>query len=247
MAHPEQMAFFADVIGAFPAHFAGRVLDVGSNDLLGGPHTLLTTPRYVGVDLAAARNVDVVARGEALPFPRRRFDVTMSSECFEHARGWRRILVEMVAATRPGGLVVVSAAATGRPEHGTTRSDGGSASPASVARGEEWYRNLTPGRVRRSLVGLGLAARIVLVDRAAGDVYLVAVVRPARPGDAPALGGIRCSVRARCRSSRPRRPLDERILLRIAGDRGLAAAKAVWAGARRAARRVTRRDGARSG
>ena len=237
------MAFFAEVVAAFPEHFAGRVLDVGSNDILGGPHTLLRTDRYVGIDLAPLANVGVVARGEALPFAPRRFDVAMSSECFEHARRWRQILIEMVGSTRPGGLVVVSAAATGRSEHGTTRSDGGAASPASAAIGEEWYRNLTRPRVRRALTGLGLGARIVCVDRAAADVYLAAVVHPARPDDVAALHRIRRTVRARGRADGPRRPLDERILLRVAGDRGLTIGKAAWGRIRRTVGRPTRSAG----
>jgi len=233
VAHPTQMAFFTSVVERFPGHFAGRVLDVGSADLLGGPHTLMTTDRYVGVDLARQANVDVAARGEALPFPSRCFDVAMSSECFEHAPEWRSILAAMVDATRPGGLVVISAAATGRLEHGTTRSDGGFASPATVTQGQEWYRNLSRRQIWRAILGRRLTARLVFVDRAACDLYVAALVRPARSADVAALRDLRRHVRADRRPNRGRRPLDERIVLRVAGDRGLASAKALWMGWRR--------------
>jgi SAM-dependent methyltransferase len=222
VAHPAQLAFFADVVARFPDHFAGRVLDVGSHDVNGGPHTLIDPARYVGVDLAPGRNVDVVADGAMLPFPSAGFDVVMSSECFEHAPAWEAILAEMVRTLRAGGLIVCSAAATGRREHGTTRSDGGAGSPATVARGQEWYRNLTGRRVRRALRRCGVRVRTVHVDRRVADVYVVGVKAPTTRADRSACRGVGRTLRRRPGPNRSPRPWRQRIVLRIGGDAGLA-------------------------
>lgn len=97
------MLFFGDVVAAFPGHFAGRVLDIGSLDINGGPHTLFTSAEYVGVDLGSGPNVTHVGRGEDLTLPDGRFDVAMSSECFEHNRAWRATVSNMIRMTRRGG------------------------------------------------------------------------------------------------------------------------------------------------
>ncbi|MBM3693822.1 MAG: class I SAM-dependent methyltransferase [Actinobacteria bacterium] len=222
MAHPAQLAFFADVVARFPDRFAGHVLDVGSHDVNGGPHTLIDPARYVGVDLAPGRNVDVVADGAMLAFPSGCVDVVMSSECFEHAPAWETIVAEMIRTLRPGGLIVSSAAATGRREHGTTRSDGGVGSPATVARGQEWYRNRTGRRVRRVLRRCGVRVRTVHVDRRVADVYVVGVQAPTTRADRSACRAVGQASRRRPGPNRSPRPWRQRIMLRVGGDVGLA-------------------------
>lgn len=222
MAHPAQLAFFADVVARFPDRFAGRVLDVGSHDVNGGPHTLIAPAWYVGVDLAPGRNVDVVADGAMLAFPSACVDVVMSSECFEHAPAWEAIVAEMIRTLRPGGLIVCSAAATGRREHGTMRSDGGVGSPATVARGQEWYRNLTGRRVRRVLRRCGVRVRTVHVDRRVADVYVVGVKAPTTRADRSACRAVGRALRRRPGANRSPRPWRQRIVLRVGGDVGLA-------------------------
>ncbi len=222
MAHPEQMAFFVDVVARFPERFGGRVLDVGSRDVNGGPHHLIDPRTYVGIDLAAGRNVDVVADGAMLPLPSACVDVAMSSECFEHTPAWEEVVGEMVRTLRPGGVLAFSAAATGRREHGTTRSDGGAGSPGTSARGQEWYRNLTGRRVRRVLRRHGLHERVVYVDRRSSDVYAVAVQEPAGPADRAACVAVRRALRRRAGPNRLPRPWRQRAVLRVGGDAGLA-------------------------
>lgn len=48
MAHADQMHFFTNVIARFPNHFMGRVLDVGSLDINGGPQILVSPKEFVG-------------------------------------------------------------------------------------------------------------------------------------------------------------------------------------------------------
>ena len=221
MSHPAQMAFFADLIDRYPEPFSGRILDIGAADLNGGPRALLGCDFYVGIDLAPQDNVDVVANGGDLPFRSDQFDVVMSSECFEHDPNWEATLTDMIRMARPSGLVVFSAAATGRGEHGTTRSDGGRGSPATVARGQEWYRNLTARRVRRVARGRGLRRHLIHVDRRISDIYFVGMKEPSTRSEGRELRQLGKVLRARSQPNRFSGPVRRRLVLRVFGDSGL--------------------------
>lgn len=176
MAHGSQLAFFTAAISEFPKHFSGRVLDVGSYDINGGPHHLFTAAEYIGVDLVPGPNVTLVSRGQDLNFPDHYFDVTMSSECFEHNEAWRLTLQNMIRMTRPSGLVIFTAASTGRPEHGTRRSDGGWAFPGITEIEGDWYRNLTRPMVLKAVAEAPLDFAEVNVDKAASDLCFIGLV-----------------------------------------------------------------------
>jgi SAM-dependent methyltransferase len=220
MSHPAQMAFFADLIDRYTEPFSGRILDVGAADLNGGPRAILSCDLYVGIDLAPQANVDVVANGGDLPFQSGQFDVVMSSECFEHDPNWEATLTEMIRTARPSGLVAFSAAATGRGEHGTTRSDGGRGSPATVARGQEWYGNLTARSVRRVARRQGLRHHMIHVDRSISDIYFVASKAPSTRAGARKLRQFRKVLKARSQPNRFPGPFRRRLVLRVFGDAG---------------------------
>lgn len=142
MAHGAQRVFFEKVREQFPEFFSGqRVLEVGSLDINGTVRDFFSNCVYTGVDVDSGPAVDIVAQGQDLTFPDGSFDVTVSAECFEHNPYWRETFLNMVRMTRPGGLVVFTCAAEGRPEHGTSRSDVGS-SPLTVGLGWDYYKNL---------------------------------------------------------------------------------------------------------
>ena len=187
MAHADQMRFFGMVADAFPGHFEGRVLDVGALDVNGGPHNQISPSEYVGVDLAEGPNITLVARGEDLQFPTGHFDVAMSSECFEHNPAWQSTLHNMIRMTRPSGLIVFSCATTGRPEHGTSRSDGGFGAPLAVELGQEYYRNVSAGVVRRVVDDGKLAGYFTVVNDRIFDLYFVGIKGDGRPADLGAL------------------------------------------------------------
>ncbi len=183
MAHDSQLSSFAAAISAFPGHFSGRVLDVGSYDINGGPHHLFTAAEYVGVDLVPGPNVTLVSRGQDLDFPDHYFDVTMSSECFEHNEAWPLTLQNMIRMTRPSGLVIFTAASTGRLEHGTRRSDGGWAFPGITAIEGDWYRNLNRSVVLKAVAEAPLDFAGVNIDKASSDLCFIGLVTSATPGD----------------------------------------------------------------
>ena len=142
MAHQEQAAFFSEVRAHYPSAFAeARVLEVGSLDINGSVRELFTRCDYTGVDLQLGPGVDLACQGQLVGFSSGHFDTVISAECLEHNPYWRETLANMLRMTRPGGLVLMSCATTGRYEHGTTRTNA-DASPFTSAAQWDYYRNL---------------------------------------------------------------------------------------------------------
>ena len=143
MAHPEQAEFFSGVRKSYPSSFTGvRVLEVGSLDINGSVRDLFASCDYTGVDLQIGPGVDLACQGQLVEFPTAHFDTVISAECMEHNPFWRETIANMLRMTRPGGLVLISCATTGRLEHGTTRTNP-DASPFTAAEKWDYYRNLT--------------------------------------------------------------------------------------------------------
>ena len=175
MAHDQQMRFFSKVIEIFPKSFRGEVLDIGSYDINGGPHELIQPLEYVGVDLSEGPNVTLVSGGQDLELPSNRFDVAMSSECFEHNPFWIATFQNMIRMTKAGGVVVFSTGSTGRERHGTTDSDGGYAAPAAVATGQEFYRNVSKRMVKRAFEATQFSQTWMGYHPITADLYFVGI------------------------------------------------------------------------
>lgn len=117
-----------------------RVLEVGSRDVNGGVRDLFpTVSRYVGSDIAPGPGVDVVAAGQALPFPDGSFDIVLCCEVFEHARDWEDIMFEIARVLAPQGVFCLTTAHTGRGAH--SGIDGG------PLREGEYYANISTTRL----------------------------------------------------------------------------------------------------
>lgn len=144
MSHPAQLAFIASVKERFPDMFQRKsVLEVGSLNLNGTIRDFFEQCTYIGVDLAKGPCVDVVDKGEDLSYADGSFDVVASCECFEHAPEWARIFNNM--ARMSSKLVFFTCATTGRPEHGTTKTNPWD-SPFTA---HDYYQNLTEEDIRR--------------------------------------------------------------------------------------------------
>ena len=116
MSHASQMRFVMKVKNQFPAYFTNtKVLDVSSLDMNGTIRPLFTNCDYLGVDIRAGKNVDLVIAGHLLDRPDGYFNVSASCECFEHDSTWSKTFYNMVRMTN--GLVFFTCASTGRPEH----------------------------------------------------------------------------------------------------------------------------------
>lgn len=191
MAHPAQFAFVGRVRGLFPRHFSGaRVLEVGSLDINGTIRSLFRECDYTGIDIAPGRGVDLVCDAQDYDAPDGSFDTVISCEAMEHNPHWSATFANMVRLCRHDGLIVMTCALAGRPEHGTARSDP-DASPLTVAKGWGHYRNLRP----RDFVAAGLleplAMREFFENWPVNDLYFLGAKRAADPDLARALAAMR--------------------------------------------------------
>ena len=145
MAHQAQRQFCEQVREASPAYFKDvSVLDVGSLDINGSNRYLFSGCSYVGVDVGAGRNVDLVSRCHELQFLDGAFDTIISTECFEHDPYFDRSLINIYRMLKSGGLFLFTCATTGRPEHGTVhREPADSPLTLQLPDFKDYYRNLT--------------------------------------------------------------------------------------------------------
>lgn len=143
MSHPEQRKFISFVKEYFPDFFADKkVLEIGSLSINDSVREFFTNCDYIGVDLEMGKCVDFAIPGQLVDFPSASFDVTISCECFEHNPFWLETFINMLRMTKPEGLVIMTCACYGRPEHGTVTATPG-ASPLTIKKGWNYYANLS--------------------------------------------------------------------------------------------------------
>lgn len=136
MSHESQINFVHRVQSMYPSYFNNcKVLEIGSLDINGSVRRFFSGCDYLGVDLGTGKNVDLVESGHLLTFPDKHFRTSISCECFEHNKYWAETFENMVRMT--DGLVIMTCATEGRPEHGTTAT-----SPADAPFTNDYYRNL---------------------------------------------------------------------------------------------------------
>lgn len=142
MAHAQQLKFVSLVREFFLPSMSGvRVLEIGSYDVNGSIRKIFDGSEYLGADLFEGPGVDVVSSGHLLKMPDESFDLSISSECFEHNPFWIETFNNMNRMTSGSGMVVVTCASRGRLEHGTTRTSP-EKSPGSQKIGWDYYLNL---------------------------------------------------------------------------------------------------------
>jgi hypothetical protein len=153
MAHEAQRVFFGSVKQKFPDRFINcDVVDIGSLDINGNNRWLFEGDyKYIGVDVGAGKNVDFISKAHEYK-PGKQYDVTISSECYEHDMFYKETLKNCVELTKSNGLFTFTCAGEGRGEHGTRRANPVDAPLLNDQ--EEWgnyYRNLTENDVREVL------------------------------------------------------------------------------------------------
>lgn len=143
MSHLSQRDYVGLVAAGLPSFFRDvKVLEIGSLNINGSVRDFFTNCQYLGIDIAPGRGVDVVCEGQRYDAPDNSCDQVISCEVMEHNPFWKETFNNMTRVCRPGGLVTMTCATTGRPEHGTTRSTPTN-SPLTVEQGWDYYRNLT--------------------------------------------------------------------------------------------------------
>lgn len=152
MAHPQQQEFCKKTSEVFPQYFTGKkVLDIGSLDINGNNRFFLTDCDYIGLDVGEGPNVDVIQVAHLYDAPDEHFDLVVSTEVFEHDMFYDKSLQNIIRMLKPRGAFIFTCASTGRPEHGTRKSDGSFAAPLLFNISEEWsdyYKNLTESDIR---------------------------------------------------------------------------------------------------
>lgn len=89
------------------------VLDVGSLDVNGTLRDLALGMRYLGVDISPGSGVDKVIRPGCLPFDHDKFDLVISTSCFEHDPQFWVTFYEMCRVVKRGGFVYINAPSNG--------------------------------------------------------------------------------------------------------------------------------------
>jgi hypothetical protein len=101
----------------------------------------------MGIDIAAGKNVDIVTRVHEFKTDFQ-YDCVISTEMLEHDEFFAESLNTMFNCTKPGGLLLITAAGFGRAEHGTNSSK-----PEDSPLTRDYYRNID---VNMLLQGLDL-------------------------------------------------------------------------------------------
>jgi SAM-dependent methyltransferase len=150
MAHPEQRQFLREIRQKFPQAFkTNSVLEVGSLNINGTVRDFIIANKYIGIDVGAGRDVDVVCEGHRYDDPDDSFDTVISCECFEHNPHWKETFSNMHRLCKSSGYVIMTCATDGRKEHGTTASHPND-SPLTIANGWNYYKNLNEADFREA-------------------------------------------------------------------------------------------------
>lgn len=98
-----------ELLARFEAHLDGRVLDLGGHR---GHVRGVFRPRddsgWIYLNLDAAREPDVVALGESIPFRNGSFDAVLCTQVLEHVQDERAVVGEIARILRPGGRLLLS-------------------------------------------------------------------------------------------------------------------------------------------
>lgn len=161
--HPEAFAWVHTQVAEAGPWDGARVLDVGGRDVNGTALDAFTCEVEAHVlDIAPGDGVTVVADARTWT-PTHAFHAVTCTEVLEHVQGWPALVWTCWRALQPGGLLLVTAAGPGRPEHSAV--DGG------PLRAGEWYRNVQPQALADVLDSCGFSDFDVSTP---GDVYAAA-------------------------------------------------------------------------
>lgn len=105
--HSQSMELMRTFAGIVPN--GSRVLDVGAGDVgVGNYRSLFSHCEYVGLDITAGPNVDIVATEPyAWPIPSESFDFVISGQCLEHVEFPWETVKEMARVLKPKGDVYI--------------------------------------------------------------------------------------------------------------------------------------------
>jgi SAM-dependent methyltransferase len=88
-----------------------QVLDIGGRYQPYRPLVQSRTSRYVALDVLPTQLVDVIGRGEQLPFASNTFDLIIATAVFEYFPEPRKAAEQMYCVLKPGGILLLSVGA----------------------------------------------------------------------------------------------------------------------------------------
>jgi hypothetical protein len=145
-----------------------RVIDLGGRFINGSPrHLFPNAAGYTVLDQLPGPNVDIVADASTWDPGGQRFDVALLLEVCEHTPVWPTIIGTAYKVLEPGGCIIVTTAAPGRPVHSGV--DGG-----PVLHPGEQYANIAPADLQQALEAAGFVEITVDIQPSPADVRAVA-------------------------------------------------------------------------
>jgi SAM-dependent methyltransferase len=137
--HQQQSDFIRKVLDKYPEYkIEQTILDCGSLDINGNNRKFFDSYKsYTGLDVGPGNNVDIISRVHEYK-TKKKYSVVISGEMLEHDEYWEQSLQRMIDLTKSGGIIILTCATEGRPEHGTTRT-----SPQDAPYIGDYYKNLT--------------------------------------------------------------------------------------------------------
>lgn len=144
MSHTQQLNFIKNVVLKYPNYFINsKVIEIGSYDINGSVRQFFNNCNYTGIDVTYGTSVDRVCFGHEILDPDGSYDVTISTECFEHDFYYIKTFSNMIRLCKSNGLVIFTCASLGRPEHGTQRTSPHESLTSKIDGIENYYKNLT--------------------------------------------------------------------------------------------------------
>jgi len=94
------------------------VVDFGSYSVNGNVRDIFEPyMKYIGIDMEAGPNVDIVCKNKSTPFESKSIDIIVSTSCFEHDTCFWMTFLEMCRIVKPSGYIYINAPSAG-PYHG---------------------------------------------------------------------------------------------------------------------------------
>lgn len=142
MAHIQQFRFVNFINQSIPEYFnSKKILEVGSLNINGSVREFFHNCDYTGIDVAPGPGVDIVSNGEDFFEKANTYDVVISCECMEHNPMYEKTWLNMIRLLKTDGLLIMTCATFGRPQHGTSMNEPVS-SPLTISLGQDYYKNL---------------------------------------------------------------------------------------------------------
>lgn len=102
------------------------------------------------------------------------FDIVITTECLEHDEYWSHTLSNAISLVKEEGLLIMTCATTGRPEHGTIEHN--PESSPFTASNNNYYMNLTEQDIRNHIdLDTIFKEYVFSTNELACDLYLYGV------------------------------------------------------------------------